>query len=169
MRTILRCWPTKWRTSLAGRLTMLVLLSLFGSGAYAQSISFSQAANANPTLGNLDWINSILNANNSQIYEGMSTLQRIVVTGMTPSSSEQCLVIKLQADKAGFHAYDFITSWQQALDATDVIDGNLGVYPDQTSDSEMNTCQGLAVGGQPPSITDVCNSLHETGHHLEVS
>src|SRR5262245_61557332 len=58
-----------------------VPLALLAVGA-----DFSQCADKNPTLGNCVWINSGLGTNNSQYVEGMSTPQRLLITGLTGSS-----------------------------------------------------------------------------------
>ncbi|HEY0751620.1 MAG TPA: hypothetical protein VGD26_10715, partial [Chitinophagaceae bacterium] len=164
MRTFTR-WCSNmrhWRTSVKTVFTLL-LLTLFISRSDAQNINvtFQQGSNENNTLGEIKWINSILQDNNSRIAEGMSTLQRVIITNLTPSSAEQTMIFKMETTKAGFHAYDFITSWQQALDATEAIAPGKGLYPATTSSADMNNCADLATGGQPPSETQTCNSLRE--------
>jgi hypothetical protein len=98
---------------------MLLILFLCSNFLSAQAVDFSQAANNNGTLGDVQWINGILNNNNSKYYEGMSTFQRIVITNIPSSNvvgspNTHTFRIKMQSEKGGHHSYDFITSWEAA-------------------------------------------------------
>src|ERR1044071_2725094 len=95
-------------------LSVLVLMLAATSAVKAQSVEdFRQPKNNDPA--NVEWINSILNNTNSQYAEGMSVPQRYIASGL--SGSTHTLVLKHQAVKSSLHAYDFLTSWQQAYNA----------------------------------------------------
>src|SRR6266536_6322747 len=95
------------------RASLLALAGLtLSAGSLGGGVGFSQCSNDNPTLGNCVWVGGDLNANNSLYFEGMSTAQRMLITGI--SSGTHTLVFGLQWTKAGKHAYDWITSWDQA-------------------------------------------------------
>src|SRR6185369_15539285 len=125
------------------------------------SIDFQQGANKdNPfPLGTLHWINSILQNSNSRIVEGMSTLQRVIITDLTGgtisgSDTIHRMRIFLETDKAGFHAYDFITGWNQALRAAETIAPGFGFYPPSRS-----VANGTCSGGVPVGTFQSCNGL----------
>src|SRR5947207_512021 len=76
---------------------------------------FKQAANKDGSpwgLGNVHWINSILQANNSRYFEGMSTPQRVILSGIPATTGDtHTLHISHQANKSTTtHAYDYLTS-----------------------------------------------------------
>src|SRR5262245_61758240 len=91
-------------------------------------VDFTQGANGDlahsPPLGDVTWINGILNPNNSEYFEGVSTLQRVFLDGMSSTAGNVHkmtfghLAVK---DSADAHAYDFLTSWDQSLAATGQI------------------------------------------------
>ena len=93
---------------------------------------FSQCANHTladglPLLGTCDWINGILQKSNSVIVEGMSTLSAADVrSSPSPAApganpNHHVLTFHVDASKAGSHAYDFITTYEAAVDATHAI------------------------------------------------
>ncbi|TAL04296.1 MAG: HYR domain-containing protein, partial [Verrucomicrobia bacterium] len=103
-----------------GQTSGLIASATFKDGV---SLDFSQFANE---TGNVQWINGTLNANNSTYTEGMSVPQRLVINGIpaapgncSSNSNYHCLTFKVLATKGGFHAYDFLTSWQQGVQAAD--------------------------------------------------
>ena len=162
MRTSTRCTRAvdRWRTRLTGiiGLPLLILLfTAFGNNLQAQNsvnVDFSQGSNKNNTLGNIVWINGILQKTNSRIAEGMSTLQRLMITDIQASATEHTVLFKILSNKATFHAYDFVTSWGQALRFTDEI--LAGIYPafnggNYYASPGMNECNDLATGGQSPT------------------
>ena len=84
-------------------------------------IEFSQFNNSSQ-----DWVNGILNKNQTEYYEGMSSPQRIVLNGLSSGlvSGEEynkSLTIKYQFTEKGNYAYDFLTSWDQAINFADRI------------------------------------------------
>ncbi|HZM00174.1 MAG TPA: hypothetical protein VFD43_07985, partial [Planctomycetota bacterium] len=86
---------------------------------FALSTDFFQAANLGPPVGEIDWIGSILQQNNSIYAEGMSVPQRLVFLEIDPTAGNvHTLTFSHQATKGGdVHAYDFLTSWAQAIEA----------------------------------------------------
>jgi hypothetical protein len=104
------------------------------------SVDFKQCANDNPTAGSCDWIGSILQANNSVYYEGMSVPQRLLYRGL--GNGAHTISFDYSYTKGGIHAYDFITGKNQ---------GNADFVPGITA---INNCQGLAG----PDLT-ACNAL----------
>ena len=102
------------------------------------SVDFKQCANKNPTLGSCDWINGILQANNSQYFEGMSVPQRLLYRGL--GNGVHTMSFDYSYTKGGIHAYDFITGKNQ---------GN----PTITT-TTFNNCAGL----NGPDLT-ACNAL----------
>jgi len=113
-------------------------------------ISFTQGANrdnfGNYTTGELHWINSILQQSNSRYIEGMSTMQRIVFNNLPSCGScNHILRIKLEARKGDVHAYDFITSWDNALKAAAAIAPGFGLMPANRADPKLHECDA-AIG-----------------------
>src|SRR5580765_4634214 len=114
----------QWRQK--SRLVTLGLLVMLGAAASPQAnaggVDFKQASNKNPNLGNVIWINSILQQNNSRYFEGLSTLQRLVVLDIPAAPGDNpnrhTLNFSHEAAKSGLHAYDFLTSWEQARAAS---------------------------------------------------
>lgn len=104
------------------------------------SVDFKQCANENPTAGACDWIGSILIANNSAYFEGMSVPQRLLYRGI--GNGAHTISFKYSYTKGGIHAYDFITGKNQ---------GNGSFSPGITT---FNDCQGLSG----PDLT-ACNAL----------
>ena len=75
-------------------------------------VDFKQYA----TLDDL-WINSILQSSNSIYYEGMSVPQRAIFTNIPSTAGDNhFLTLSHEATKAGIHAYDFLTAWNQGND-----------------------------------------------------
>ena len=56
------------------------------------------------------WINGSIGPSNSYYPEGDGTIQRVWLTGYTPSSSHT-VTFEYGTTKAGKHAYDFLTRW----------------------------------------------------------
>src|SRR5262249_2828453 len=87
-------------------------------------VDFRQAANNDTGYGlqTIHWITSIIQDNNSMYFEGMSVRQRLLVTGLpSTSGNHHSLLFRHQFSKGSAHAYDFLTSYDQAR-AEDVAD-----------------------------------------------
>jgi hypothetical protein len=85
-------------------------------------VDFRQCANKdNPLpLGRCHWINSIVQSSNARYFEGMSNMQRIILTDITQTPGDNNihrLTLSHQSTKGGIHAYDFLTSYEQAIRA----------------------------------------------------
>ena len=123
-------------------------------------VDFKQAAN-NDTgfgIGNIHWVNSILQANNSIYFEGMSVRQRVLFAGLpSTAGNHHSLLFRHQFTKGGLHAYDFLTSYSQAQ-AEDLAD--LGVV------TVLNQC-GTDIG-PPTSLATTCADLHASTNFLDV-
>src|SRR5207247_1799076 len=133
----------------AVRASLFVLAGLtLGSTRLLAGIDFSQCSNENPTANSCHWIGSVLQASNSRYFEGMSTPQRILLTGLTGST--HTLQILLQYTKASKHAYDWIDSWAQASAESNAFNG---------APFTFNECANLSTGGSPPTDTDLCNTI----------
>src|SRR4030095_1907578 len=104
-------------------------------------IDFKQGANRDNfgtyTTGEIHWINSILQQSNSRYIEGMSTLQRVVFTNLPACSGCHTLRVKLESRKGDVHAYDFITSWDNALKAAAAIAPGFGLMPSSRYDPKL--------------------------------
>src|SRR5437867_3923213 len=120
----------QWRQK--SPLVSLGLLVMLGAAAAPQAeaggVDFKQASNRNPSVGNVIWINSILQQNNARYFEGLSTLQRLVVLDIPAAPGDNpnrhTLNFSHEAAKSGFHAYDFLTSWEQARAASVYYSGS---------------------------------------------
>ena len=86
-----------------------------------ESVDFSQAANGTAKdndVGDITWINGIVQKSNSTYFEGMSVMQRVVLQGFTDADGlDATLHFHVDATKGGIHAYDFLTSYDQAITA----------------------------------------------------
>ncbi|HET9280198.1 MAG TPA: hypothetical protein VFN95_18510, partial [Flavitalea sp.] len=120
-------------------------------------IDFKQGANRDNfgsyTTGEIHWINSILQQSNSRYIEGMSTLQRIVFDNLPSCDGTHILRIKMEARKGDVHAYDFLTSWDNALKAAAAIAPGFGLMPVDRNDPKLHEC-GEAIDA---CSEDACN------------
>ncbi len=74
---------------------------------------FNQCANL---TGDCDWVQSILQSSNSIYVENMSVPQRMVFAEIDPISGNlHTLTFSHEATKGGIHAYDWLTSYDQAI------------------------------------------------------
>ncbi|MGB7062458.1 MAG: T9SS type A sorting domain-containing protein [Candidatus Zixiibacteriota bacterium] len=120
-------------------------------------VDFRQSANDDSPYppGDVHWIGSILQANNSNYYEGMSSLQRIVFINIPKTAGHvHTLNFSHQANKATAHAYDFVTSWPQGVQAGSEIGGS-------TMFVNVNEC-GPDIG-PPANLGAICAALHTSG------
>ena len=161
-----------WRSEFASGfkiLLMLVLLSSFfiSNRADAQcnsfGIDFKQGANRdnfqNYVTGEIHWIGSILQNSNSRYIEGMSTLQRLVFNNLASCNGNHVLRMKMESRKADQHAYDFITSWDNAFKAAEAIAPGFGLMPTSRSDPRLHEC-GPDIGACSETA---CNLVTNNG------
>jgi hypothetical protein len=112
------------------------------------NIDFKQGANRDNftdnghtyVLGEIHWIGSILQSSNSRYIEGMSTLQRVVFNNLASCNGNHVLRMKMESRKADQHAYDFVTSWDNALKAAAAIAPGFGLMPTSRSDPKLHEC-----------------------------
>src|SRR6266404_5672240 len=124
-------------------------------------VGFKQAANNDPGFGfgNIHWVTSIIQANNSIYFEGMSVRQRVLFAGLpSTAGNHHSLLFRHQFTKGGLHAYDFLTSYAQAQ-AEDLAD--LGVMV------VLNPC-GFDIG-PPSNLGSTCAALHDSTNFADVS
>ena len=118
---------------------------------------YSQCANddgdgytGNP--GVCDWTNGDLNGSNSTYTEEDSTVQRLVLSGL--SNGAHTVVIEYQTTKGGKHAYDFLTN--DTASETWVTDADLCSGPVTTA---MPSCTSLSSNLSPAIPHDPLNTL----------
>ena len=105
------------------------------AGAASASVDFSQCANNPTTPHDCSWINGALQHTNSVYAEGMSTLQRLVISGIPATGgNHHTLIFHTSFTKGGLHSYDFLTSWDQAVAASQYY---------QVPFANLNPCVGV--------------------------
>src|SRR5262249_48840584 len=145
--------------------------------ADAINVDFKQCANNDPSntgvnLGKCHWIGSILQSSNARIFEGMSTLQRLLFDDVPVSTNNGTYRIQFHTDSvkasSGAHAYDFITTWETAIDATNELappglTQPVPLYPDTPPASLKLTtpeANAIACGANiPAALQPVCLAL----------
>ncbi|ALW87024.1 hypothetical protein AUC43_19250 [Hymenobacter sedentarius] len=144
---------------------MLAWLLLLSTGSMAQKTStssgssFSQYANE---PGKEQWIAGALIPNNSQYYEGTSTLQRLVLVNIPANPAPPLgkdgtyheMTLKVLATKAGVNAYDFVTGFDQAIKDYTNITGTIQIKSgfDPTSSAQR---LALVTGASIPNPATV--------------
>jgi hypothetical protein len=152
----------RWRELVANLCPLaLAVLAFFQPLASDAAVDFRQAANndAGFGLGNTHWVSSIIQDNNSVYYEGMSVLQRVLLTGLPPTSgNHHSLLFRHQFTKGGIHGYDFLTSYAQAqANNADALGVTILV----------NAC-GSEIG-PPGSLATACAVLHAGSNFVNVA
>lgn len=116
------------------------------------SVDFMQCSNDNPPdpTGDCSWINGIIQQNNSTYVEGMSVPQRLLFTDIEPTVDDvHTLTFAHDSTKNGVHAYDWLTSYDQAVEAAD--DNGITLTLDECGEMISGTfetiCQDLHTGG----------------------
>jgi len=125
----------------------------------AVPVDFRQAANTDGgyLLGDAHWINSILQSSNSIYAEGVSVPQRLMIVDIPATVGDvHTLTFRHQAAKASAsaHAYDYLTSWNQAVASADAIAVGQGLLADLFND------QCGPELGPPASLAATCAALH---------
>src|SRR2546428_4729015 len=90
----------------------------------------------------------------------MSVPHRYIVSGLTGTT--HTLVLKHQAVKSSIHAYDFLTSWQEAYDTA----AYFAVPPFSNMLASMFTLQ--CGGNIAASAGPICDALHAGGLFLDI-
>src|SRR5437588_6950243 len=109
--------------------TLIVTAMGLASGLQASTtftdsgVDFSQYINGNYGTNDSAWVGGAINANKAFYAEGMCVPQRLFLLGLSPSTNNtHTLQLKVLATKGGVHAYDFLTSWEQAVLTANFID-----------------------------------------------
>ena len=111
------------------------------------------------SLGDCYWINSILQQSNSRYLEGMAVPQRVILDNVAPAvDNKNVLTFNHEFTKGGVHAYDFLTSYDQAVDTAKDIAG---------IDLTLNPC-GDSIGNTP-DFQSICQALRSGGNEFEVA
>ncbi len=129
-------------------------------------VDFRQAANDDSpfALGDAHWINGILQQNNSRYLEGMSTPQRLIFLDIPATvDNVHVLTFQHQVQKSNIHAYDFMTSWAQAVAAADAIAVGEGLLADLFNDA----C-GPNIGPPSPDMAIACAALRSSAFTVAV-
>ena len=151
-----RVYPSPW----SGDLAQVPLASTTFTDV-AGVVDFRQCANQDPTLGDCDWINGILNTGNSEYYETMSVPQRTVFDNLgTTAGNVHTLTFSHQATKGGVHAYDFLTSYSQAIATA----ASAGV---PFTDLNAQACDPAI--GPPGSLGATCSSVRNGVNCVDVT
>jgi hypothetical protein len=124
----------------------------------ASGVDFRQCANKDGVLplGQCNWINSIVQSSNARYFEGMSNMQRILFTDVTATGDNvHRLTLSHEYTKGGVHAYDFMTSYEQAIKAA----ADRGVpYTDTTAYTP--------IAGEPGTINLTLTTARACGPNI---
>jgi len=147
-----------WRVALS----VLALVFCSAPAARAQlGTDFRQAANEDPVLGDIIWSNSILQQANSRYYEGMSVPQRLIFVAIPATTGDtHALTFSHQVNKSTSHAIDFLTSWEQALTAAQLVS------PENLLDNLFTEACDGTIG--PQATTADCTSLRASAYTYTV-
>ncbi len=144
---------------------VLMVLAPGGGGGDVSAgpivVDFKQCANEDPTLGTCHWINSIVQDSNSKYFEGMSVPQRVVFTDIPATTGNvHTLTLSHQATKGGIHAYDWLTSYGQAIAAAAAAGVAFTDLNGQACDPNIGppgtlgaTCAALRSGSNSADVT----------------
>ena len=151
--------PTRRRALVAS--IIFLLLGLYSARpipALANiSSDFRQCANKDSSLGDCHWINSVLQNSKSKYIEGMSVPQRLILTDISGASgTTHTLHFHVDATKGGLHAYDWLTSWDQARVAA--IQGGI----------PYNDLFGQTCNAEFDGVLAACQSLAASANHVDV-
>jgi hypothetical protein len=108
-------------------------------------VDFRAPRNQNHPTDSLQWNNGIMNITQTEYFEGMGIPQRIILTGIQPTlqtGNTHTLMFRHEAVKAQSgdrHAFDFLMSYEQAVDAAGQI-GNSNV--NELQDLLNQVCNG---------------------------
>jgi len=117
---------------------------------------FDQCANDdgdgyNGDPGDCSWTNGNMNTNNSTIFEEDSTVQRLLMSGLT--NGTHTVTLEYQTTKGGKHAYDFLTSFDQSEDWVTLEDLCSG-----TVTTGFASCMTAASSTSPDLVEDPLNT-----------
>ena len=104
--------------ALAAALSITVVVAAPSANAAAGSLT--QCVNgATTTTCDGGWTTGALTATNSEFHEDDVVPQRLVISGLTPSSTGHSVTILYDAKKNGFHGYDYLATWNKSVTGAD--------------------------------------------------
>ena len=129
-----------------------VVVSNLASAATVSAVDYAQCQNGGPNSGAdpavcQQWINGILNANNSQFQEDQVTPQRLMVSFVDSTSGDHVhsVTLRYMARKATAHAYDYLASVDATV--TDAVTKRCVAQP-------YADCSALAQGADADIVPD---------------
>jgi hypothetical protein len=147
-----------------------VTANLAGAASGPSALDYAQCSNGAPLSTpdpECNWINGVLNANNSQFHEDEVTPQRLLVsfTDTASGSHQHSVTLKYLDRKSGIHAYDYLAAANATV--ADALDlrclGIESICPDATiSDSHAVFEDSHSVGPATNGYTAVV-STHMAG------
>ena len=154
--------------ALGATTVVLVIAAVSGAapGTEASISTFDQCANGGPpstsTACPENWINGILNANNSHYAEDDVTPQRVILELPKDSpATGRTVEISYLTRKGGVHAYDSLATWNHTQTSADRC-ANL-----PAADCVPGSASTLPVPGDPTVVADNDGSGSATsGHQL---
>jgi hypothetical protein len=137
-------------------------------------IQFDQAQNGKASSFPITWTNGILNATHTTYYEGVSTPQRLFLWNLDQTNdgtaNHHTVKIRHLAEASGLHAYDFVTSWSQAVAEAQNIGGSVNefgaaganLYNAQLDDAPSEFTGANAGFFDHAAFTNAGNAKHKT-------
>jgi hypothetical protein len=174
------------RTTRASLLLMalmgLVFGVLIGGGSFASAakpgaavVNYQQCADGKFVEGQdesnacpKDWINSILNEQNSSYHEDQVTPQRLIID--FPSGASHTIDLSWLVRKGDAHAYDSLATWNHTQDGADPCQGLTGPTGTACTDAVVNgTMFPKAIPDDGFVVTSPCNdgSAITSEHQLD--
>ena len=141
-------------------LMSIILLSpfIFMSKSLGQTIDFQQPQNGDPTAFPVTFTNGILNATQTTYYEGLGIPQRLIFTGLDPAAAKYTVYFNFLAGipNKQVHAYDFLMSWEQAVQTAINIGGAIS---GQGTENELQNLFSAACQNAPVECAALSGAL----------
>jgi hypothetical protein len=144
-------------------------------------IQFDQAQNGKASAFPITWTNGILNATHTTYYEGVSTPQRLFLWNLDATNdgtaNHHTVKIRHLAEASGKHAYDFLTSWSQAVTEAQNIGGSVNefgtsgqnLYNGQLDDAPGEFTGANATNFNHAAFINGANTKHKTATYSTAS
>ena len=148
-----------------------VVASNLASAATVNAVDYAQCQNGGPNSGAdpavcQQWINGILNANNSQFREDQVTPQRLMVSFVDTAggSHDHSVTLRYMARKSTAHAYDYLASVDVTV--TDAVAKRCVAQPYVDCSSLTPGADGDIVA-DPTAVGPTLGSIsHVTSDHM---
>lgn len=134
---------------------------------YAQCANGSVSSGGDPQYCNRGWINGILQASNSQFFEGQVTPQRLEVA--VSAADSHTITLRYQARKGTTHAYDSLAQWDTTVKHASRCDGlnNSQKQGISCSSTTPDSVLAIPVDHTPVAPADPNTTANQdTGKHL---